>query len=82
MMQVKYPNNLKQIREEKSMTQEEFAALLGYSVSGYRKIENGSRGLKPHKAMKAAEILNCSLNDIFLPSNLPKCTLDDCLPSN
>lgn len=81
MMKMKYPNNLKQIREVKNMTQEDFAALLGYSVSGYRKIENGSRGFKPHKAMKAAEILNCSLNDIFLPSNLPKCTLDECLPS-
>jgi transcriptional regulator with XRE-family HTH domain len=81
MMKMKYPNNLKQIREVKKMTQEEFAVFLGYSVSGYRKIENGSRGFKPHKAMKAAEILNCSLNDIFLPSNLPKCTLDECLPS-
>jgi putative transcriptional regulator len=69
-----YANNLKMYREQKQLTQEELATLLGYSVSGYRKIEQGSRGLKAHKAMKAAEILGCSLNEIFLPHNLPKCT--------
>jgi transcriptional regulator with XRE-family HTH domain len=59
--------NLKRIREEKKLTQEQMAVLLGYSVSGYRKIENGNRGLPIHKAMKAAKILGCSLNEIFLP---------------
>lgn len=60
--------NLKRFREKKNFTLEQMAELLGYSVSGYRKIEQGSRGLPVHKAMKVTEILGCSLNDIFLPS--------------
>jgi DNA-binding XRE family transcriptional regulator len=60
-------DNLKKFREEKKLTQGQMAKLLGYSVFGYRKIEQGSRGLPIHKALKAAEILECSLEDIFLP---------------
>jgi transcriptional regulator with XRE-family HTH domain len=58
--------NLKRFREEKKLTQEEMAKLLHYSVYGYRKIEQGQRGLPIHKALRAAEILGCSLDDIFL----------------
>ncbi|MEH7255082.1 helix-turn-helix transcriptional regulator [Neobacillus niacini] len=64
--------NLKRFREEKNLNQEQMAELLGYSLSGYRKIEQGHRGLPIHKALLATEILGCSLNEIFLPSNLPK----------
>lgn len=60
-------DNLKRFREEKRLTQEQMAKLLGYSLFGYRKIEQGQRGLPIHKAIKAADILGCSLNDIFLP---------------
>jgi DNA-binding XRE family transcriptional regulator len=59
--------NLKKFREEKNLTQEQLAKLLGYTVFGYRKIEQGQRGLPIHKALKAVEILGCSLEDIFLP---------------
>jgi DNA-binding XRE family transcriptional regulator len=59
--------NLKRFREEKQLTQEQMADLLGYSLFGYRKIEQGQRGLPIHKAIKASEILHCSLEDIFLP---------------
>lgn len=64
--------NLKRLREKKGLTQERMADLLDYSVSGYRKIEQGHRGLPILKALKATELLGCSLNDIFLPSNIPK----------
>jgi transcriptional regulator with XRE-family HTH domain len=60
-------DNLKRFREEKGLTQEQMAKLLGYSLSGYRKIEQGNRGLPIPKALKTAEILKCSLNEIFLP---------------
>lgn len=70
-------DNLRKIRKSKSLNQEEMAKLIGYSVSGYRKIENGDRGLPIHKAMKASEILGCSLDEIFLPANAPKWERDD-----
>lgn len=59
--------NLKMFREEKNLTQEQMAELLGYSLFGYRKIEQGQRGLPIHKAIEVSKILNCSLEDIFLP---------------
>lgn len=59
--------NLKRFREEKQLTQEQMAELLGYSLFGYRKIEQGQRGFPIRKAIEAAKILNCSLEDIFLP---------------
>jgi transcriptional regulator with XRE-family HTH domain len=59
--------NLKKIRESKHLTQEQMAELLGYSLPGYRKIEQGTRGLPIGKALKAAGILECSLDDLFLP---------------
>jgi transcriptional regulator with XRE-family HTH domain len=66
----KMPNNLKKLRENAGYTQTEFAKLLGVSLSHLNKIENhGGRNLTVHKAMKAAQILNVSLNEIFLNSN-------------
>lgn len=59
--------NLRRFREQKNLTQEEMAKLLHYSVQGYRKIEQGQRGLPMYKALKAADALGCSLDDIFLP---------------
>jgi transcriptional regulator with XRE-family HTH domain len=64
------PNNLKSLRKQAGYTQKEFAKLLGISKFHLNKIENHSgRNLTAHKAMKAAEILNVSLDEIFLSSN-------------
>lgn len=68
------PTNLKSIRKSKGLQQQEMAKLLGYTIPSYNKIENGERRLPIRKAMKAAEILGCSLDEIFLPSNSPKWT--------
>jgi putative transcriptional regulator len=57
--------NLKRIREEKGLQQQEMAKLLGYTVQSYNKIENGKKHLPIAKAIKAAEILGCSLDEIF-----------------
>ena len=66
------PTNIKKLREAKGITQQEMAIALGYkSVSKYWEIENGHRGLPVKKAVKAAEILGCTLDEIFLPSKLP-----------
>ena len=60
--------NLKKIREEKGFTKEQVAEHLGYSVSGYRKIEQGQRSLSMANALEIAKFLNCSLDEIFLVS--------------
>lgn len=66
------PNNLKHLREKAGYTQTEFAKLLGITVHHLNKIENDSkskRNLTVHKAMRAAQILNVSLDEIFLNSD-------------
>ncbi|MGE7880333.1 helix-turn-helix transcriptional regulator [Peribacillus muralis] len=58
--------NLKRLREGKGLEQQEMAQLLGYkSISKYNEIENGHRPLPIKKALKAAAILGCSLDQIF-----------------
>jgi transcriptional regulator with XRE-family HTH domain len=69
------PTNIKRLRELKGLTQQEMAEKLGYrSFAKYNEIENGHRPLPIKKALLAAEILECSLDDIFLSSNFPKST--------
>jgi transcriptional regulator with XRE-family HTH domain len=63
--------NLKRIREQKALTQRQMAELLGYSLGGYVKIEQGDRGMSTRKIYDAAEKIGCSPNDIFLPFDLP-----------
>lgn len=69
----KLANNLHRLRKEKGLTQEELAKQLGYSIGGYQKIEWGHRNMNIQKAIKATQILGCSLDDIFLPKNMPNC---------
>lgn len=57
--------NLKQLREAKGLQQQEMAKLLGYTVQSYNKVENGKKRLPIAKAMKASEILGCTLDEIF-----------------
>lgn len=67
--------NLKEIRKATGLSQQEMAKRLGYkSLSKYNEIENGHKSLPVRKAILAAEILNCSMDEIFLPSNFPKRT--------
>lgn len=62
-------NNLKQLREKQGYSQVEFAKMLGISKFHLNKIENNSstgRDLTARLALKAADILNVSLDQIFL----------------
>lgn len=62
-------NNLKKIRIERGISQTEFAKMLGISKYHLNKIESNSRtskNLTAALAVKAAKILNVSLDDIFL----------------
>ena len=65
--------NLKSIREKRNITREQMAKELGYSVFGYRKIEQGTRGLPVNKALIAAEILGCSPMDLYPPVDSEDC---------
>lgn len=69
--------NLKQLRLAKEISQQDMAKMLGYTPTSYNKIENGERNLPARKALMAAKILDCSLDDIFLPSSFPKRTKGD-----
>ncbi|MDF2650158.1 MAG: Helix-turn-helix domain [Paenibacillus sp.] len=66
--------NLKQLRIAKEIKQQDMAKMLGYTATSYNKIENGERNLPTRKALLAAEILGCTLDEIFLPSDFPKRT--------
>jgi putative transcriptional regulator len=65
-------NNLKHLREQKGFTQVEFAKKLGVTVYHLNKIENDSKSKKNltlRVALRAAEILDVTLNDIFFDSD-------------
>lgn len=64
--------NIKNIRKENCLTQKEMANRLGISESFYCQIEGGQRGLSIDHAIKISEILERTLDEIFLISNLAK----------
>ncbi|MFS0864093.1 helix-turn-helix transcriptional regulator [Fredinandcohnia sp. 179-A 10B2 NHS] len=63
------PNNIKQLREQANITQEELAKRIGVSRIHMNKMENGKKPITMVKALKLAEIFNVTLNDIFLSSS-------------
>lgn len=64
--------NLKKLREQKQIKQKDMAKMLGYKhASNYNRVEKGLRGLPAEKGKLAAEILRCTLDDIFLTKNYP-----------
>ncbi len=69
----KCSENLQKFREQKNLSRKEMAKALGYSVYGYQKIEQGQRGIPVSKAMLAAEILDCSLYEIYPPVGSEDC---------
>jgi transcriptional regulator with XRE-family HTH domain len=72
------PTNIKKLREAAGLQQQEMAKMLGYkSLAKYNEIEQGKRGLPVAKAVKAAKILNCSLDQIFLPVNVPNKEMEE-----
>jgi len=65
--------NIKKAREEKGMTQRALAEKIGISESFYCQIEGGKRRLTIDYAMKIANAVSKSLDEIFLNINLAKC---------
>lgn len=59
-------NNIKELRTKKSITQAELAERLGFSRSYMNRIEKGEKKPNIPLALRIAEILECTLDDIFL----------------
>ena len=57
--------NIKKLRELKSITREQMAANLGMSTSGYNKIERNETDLTISKIQKIAEILQVDIAQIL-----------------
>ena len=66
---------LKKLREDKGITQDEMAELLGYRhKSGYFKLENGERKMSIEQAKLISDFFNMSIEDIFFNNKVNKLT--------
>lgn len=63
-MEIVY-ENIKKIREVKSITRESMAADLGMSLSGYGKLERGEVDITLSKVYKIIKILDTSLEQLL-----------------
>lgn len=59
-------NNIKQLREKRGITQAELARRLNFSRSYMNRLENTPEQPNIATSLRIAEILGCTLNDIFL----------------
>ena len=64
-MQNYFSTNIKFIREQKSLTQEQMANIFGKDYSTVGKWENGTRSPVMEDALKIADILNIPIEDLF-----------------
>lgn len=60
-------NNITKLREKKGITQAELARRLEVSTPFINRVENGKKKCSVKMALRISEILDCTLNDIFLP---------------
>ena len=61
---MKLSEKIRQVREERGMTQKEVASLMGISQQAYGQYESGKREPKPETLGRIAAALNVSLNEI------------------
>lgn len=59
-----FPQRLKDLREDKDLSQEDVAKILGTSQSYYAQYENGKRELPFSRAIELAKFYNVSLDYI------------------
>lgn len=60
-------NNIAKIRKQKGFTQTKLAELVGVSKFHISRIENGKSSPSVKLLIKIADVLNVSLDDLFLP---------------
>ena len=64
--------NIKKLRKEKKLTQQELADKIGVSVRMYSEYENETTDIGIKKLQYIAESLNCSILDLInVPTNYP-----------
>ncbi len=72
--------NIRRIRKERRMTQEEMADMLGISITAYRDLERGSTSIMNGNVLRLAELLNTSTEEIVLgyrPIQMPGKKLEE-----
>lgn len=62
-------------RKETGYTQQYMADIIDVSVGCYNMYENNQRKVPRDKAIKIAEVFNCEIRDIFIPSNFTSCEI-------
>ena len=58
--------NIRKIRKQHKMTQEDMAHLLGISVTAYRDLERGNTSIMNAHVLKIAELLETSTEEVVL----------------
>ena len=72
--------NIRKVRKERKMTQEDMAHLLGISVTAYRDLERGNTSIMNAHVLKIAELLETSTEEIVLgyrPVQMPGKKLEE-----
>ena len=72
--------NIRKIRKQRKMTQEDMAHLLGISVTAYRDLERGNTSIMNAHVLKIAELLETSTEEVVLgyrPVQVPGKRLED-----
>lgn len=65
-------NRLKELRQEKKLSQKEIAETLGFSLRSFQRMENGESQIKPEKAQQLADYFKVSVGYLLGYSNEPK----------
>lgn len=68
---MQYTQRLKDLREDKDLTQEQAALLLGTNREQYRRYENGINEVKASFIIKACKLYNVSADYILGFTNYP-----------
>lgn len=72
--------NIRKIRKQRKMTQEDMAHLLGISVTAYRDLEKGNTSIMNAHFLKIAELLETSTEELVLgyrPVQMPGKKLEE-----
>lgn len=70
-------NRLKELRQEKKLSQKEIAETLGFSLRSFQRMENGESQIKPEKAQQLADYFGVSVGYLLGYSDVPDKYRDD-----
>lgn len=72
-------NRLKELRQEKKLSQKEIAETLGFSLRSFQRMENGENQIKPEKAQQLADYFGVSVGYLLGYSDYKAETIRDLL---